>query len=288
MPELFKANIFELDPGEGGQRFVPPEEVLRNTSARNIQERLFTVNNVPRRLEDYRDNDPLHFANFATLKFPGPGRASGRQATRRIGLNADERFAYDTAMLWDADRHLAFIETGRPGMGAGAVAGYLDRFRGHGADYVFVPSLDREARERALRQRLDRKLKTRVAIGVDDRIDDVGGLGPISALGRELDARVIDVEFSVGPERRRCLNHGVLRNLLPDWFRRADEGQITKLILSGRNHEDDPLEIIDLLQHRESRERYLDVDHGERRIPYQVRWDALGDMHREFIHARGI
>lgn len=55
------------------------------------------------------------------------------------------------------------------------------------------------------------------------------------------------------------------------------------MILRGREHDDDQIEAIDLLQHREKRETMLQVDDQTRKVPHGERWDALLKMRQEFI-----
>ena len=62
-----------------------------------------------------------------------------------------------------------------------------------------------------------------------------------------------------------------------------DNNSITQLRVYGREHDDDELEIIDLIQHRERRERMLPVDDIERNIPYGERWNALLEVRQEFL-----
>ena len=283
MPELFRANIYELEHEGDDGVVVPLEQAARTASAADREAGTLQVNGSDRRLEHHREDDGLVFLNFATLRFPGPGRASRRRPIVRFELQEDERFAYQTAMLYDPGRGLAFLQSGRPGMAIGAVAKYLERFANHNTRYVFSPRLDEDARQRALRKEIVRTLEMRVAAGAVRAADRDQGLGFMAALVDELDAGFVNVEFSVGRQGRRTLSVERLMQIVRSALRLSEDGGVTRLTLKGRVHEDDPLELIDLLQHRESRERELEVDGETRSIRHEARWDALRQIRRGFL-----
>ncbi|WP_428097984.1 DUF6731 family protein [Candidatus Rariloculus sp.] len=288
MPETFRANIFSLEEFGADGVIAPLHQAMRGAWGQPTPERTRHVGAGNRRLEGFEEDPPLYLANFVTLRFLGPGRGSPTQVITGMGLRDHESYAYQTAMLYDSERSLAFIESGRPGMGAGAVATYLGKFAVPATSYQFTPCLDAEAHRRAMRMQNIRKLQVRVAAGRARRADRDEGLGLIAAFTEEFDANFMDMELAIGRERRRFLSAGRVREFLASLLREADEpDRVLKVRITGSRHEDDPTEMIDLLQHRESRERQLDVDPVERNIPCGARWDALRDIWRQFILEHG-
>ncbi len=286
MPERFKANIYELDEIDqdiDGEVLLP-EVAMRNAYEQEREARTLQVGDSDRRLAHFEERNGLCLLNFATLRYPGPGRASRTQAIAPFQLAEDERFAYQTAMLYDPDRFLAFIQSTRPGMGVGAVAEYLERFANHVTNYRFIPRLDPEARQRAMGYQMISTVEMRVAAGQANGRDRDEGLGVMTALLGEFDARHMDVVFTVGRLRHHQLSLDRVRPFLRSALQAADEdAQVTKLKVKGRDHEDNAFEPIDLIQHREKRERVLEVDPRERNIRHEARWRALQAIHQDFV-----
>ena len=123
----------------------------------------------------------------------------------------------------------------------------------------------------------------RVALGPVSAVDRDGAVGAIEAFGEAFGARFVDVELKIGPERARTLSLEQVLDFLPRAMQAHNEGRVTVLKLQGREHDDDPLELIDLLQHRERRERLLPVDADHRRVVHGSRWDALKEIRRNFL-----
>ena len=61
---------------------------------------------------------------------------------------------------------------------------------------------------------------------------------------------------------------------------------VERVRITGRANDDDPLEIIDLFQHRERRHDQLEIDPQPEKIPHPVRWNTLREFHREYTAGR--
>ena len=280
--KLFKVNIFDVDIGDGPIGQLPFADAIERAWGHPFEERVRNVNLKDRRLDHLERDQECLLLNFITFDFPGPGRVRQPTPAAPIDLAGDEFFAHETAMLYDPEENLAFIEAMRGGVGPGAITDYLESFAGRAA-YRLVPRLDQGASARARRQQQFRKLVMRVAVGPVGAVDHDLGIGAIEAFGEGFGARFVDVEIKVGPERTRSLLPDSIRGFLPHALQAHEEGRVTTLKLEGREHDDDPPELIDLLQHREKRERKLPVDDRHRKVIHEVRWDALKEIHRDFL-----
>ena len=186
-------------------------------------------------------------------------------------------------MLYDADTNLAFVEATRGGMGPGAISKYFEEFVDQVTIYLLVPRLDDLASARARRCQQFRKVEMRVALGPVNRLDRAMGVGVLEAFGDEYGARTVDVVMKVGRARSSRLSMNPVRRLLTDALRAHDEERVEVLKVYGKENEDDPLELIDLLQHREKRVRELPIDRDSREVAHEIRWRALLDIRREFL-----
>jgi hypothetical protein len=282
MAERFRANLYELEDGDGAPH-VDFEDAVARVVNLPLERRVFGVNGVDRRLEHSDIDQGCHLLNFVTLRYPGPGRAERDQAAARIGLAPGESYAHESSMLFDPDNALVMLESARPGMGPGAVGQYFGRLGAGGGRYKLTPMLDREARARALRKEDFRSLVMRVALGPGGEFDD--DLDNVTAVGHGLGGEFMDIEIRAAPRRGNLLRDAVAEFIQP-LLRRAEEGNIERLRLKGRASEDDPYEDIDLLQHREWREREMNVDPDGRNFRHEDRWQALLDIRRDFIRIR--
>ena len=279
----FKVSVFQVDVPENAPSGQLAFDVAIGQAC-NIPRarREKPVNLKDRRLERYSLNGDIYLLNFTTFEYPGPGRVQGGAPATPVGLASNEFFANETAMLYDAERKLAFIESARGGMGAGAIAKYFAEFSGRGAAYDMMPMLDPDAAARARRCRQFRRVEMRVAPGPTSALDRESGVGAIEAFGDGFGAEAIDVVLRVGRERSASLLLNRVQRLLNSLS--GDEAaSIERLSVYGRENEDDPLEVIDLLQHREKRERMLPVDSTSRSVLHHRRWSALEGIRREFL-----
>lgn len=280
----FKANIFDVEIDNDGRRGrLPFERAIERACSGAPEDRVRNVNLKDRRLEHWERDRGCYLLNFTTFDYPGPGRVREATPAAPIGLADDEFFSHQTAMLYDPDEQLAFIESGRAGMGPGAIAKYLGRFRNPQANYLMMPRLDPEASARARRYRQFRRVEMRVALSPAGAMDRDSDVGVIEAFGERYGAKSIDVVMGVGRERRRSLGIDSILGLLRDALRAHGDDRVEVLKVYGRENEDDDLEFIDLIQQRERRERVLTVDRDTRQVNHVNRWRALTDIRQEFL-----
>ena len=275
--KTLKVDVFDVE--EAGEEF--PIAIRRATRA-DDGARLREANRKVRRLEHYRNTKNYTLLNFATFNYPGPGRVAADSPVAPIGLAGGEHFSQETAMLFDNEAGLVFLEAGRGGMGPGAVASYFEGFIREGA-YALVPRLDPEAAAKARRMHQFRKIRMRVSVGLFAPEDRQHGVGMLETFAESLEGKFIDVVVSVGPERKRTMIPQAIQNLVNEALGAHDEGRVSKLLLQGRDHEDESPEWIDLIQHRERRTRELLVDPARRWVVHEARWDALVQIREDYL-----
>ena len=290
MPEKsFKVNIYDIIANNIAEpRNHSFSQAIDNAIAKPLEQRYAEVNGKGRRLEDYQKEEDYYLLNFVTSQFDGPGRTEPETAATPINLAPEEFFAHETAMLYAPKAGLAFIESTLVGMRDGAIAHYFDAFSNNNENYSLIPRLDDEAAARARRQQTIRSLTMRVALGPVTDIDQRAGIGVIKSFGEEYGAGTIDIEIKAQRERGRTLSLGRIWRTIDsilgnDTLQESmHANNVTQLKLKGREHDGDPIEVIDLLQHRENRETQLQVDPQTRKVPHTDRWEALVKIYREF------
>ena len=287
MPEKsFKVNIYNVEIA--GNNIDEPRnhsfhQAIENAIAQPLDRRYTEVSGKGRRLENHRKEEDYYLLNFVTSQFDGPGRTEPETAAIPIDLAPEEFFAHETAMLYAPKANLAFVESTLVGMGAGAIAHYFDAFANNNENYSLIPRVDYEAETRARKHQTIRSLTMRVSLGPVTDMDRRAGIGVIKSFGEEYGASTIDIDIKAVPKKDGTLSLGSVWRTVDNILGNTDANNVTQLKLKGREHDDDPIEIIDLIQHREKRERQLQVDSQTRKVPHIDRWNALVEIYREFL-----
>ena len=201
-----------------------------------------------------------------------------------MGLDSDEFYADDTAMLYDPVLSMAFVESTVSGMQSGAIGDYFEKFAepSTSTEYQLIPRLDDEAVTRARKFQTIRSLEMRVSMGPVTSVDQASGISPIKALGADLDAGTVDIKLNARRERMHSLSPGRIWGALDAIFGDGNRNNVTRLVIAGKEDDETTKEFIDLIQHRERRTFSLPVDDAERRIFYSDRWAALIQIRNGF------
>ncbi len=274
----FRVNIYDVR--HEGQDPIPFEKAISIACKKSLRRRGRDENEKHHRLENHKQKTDRFLLNFVTLDFPGPGRAKREGPVSPFGLDEDESYTHETAILYDIDNRLAFIESKKVGMGYGAIARYFTDFAGLGTAYQLIPRLDPDAATRARKKRLIRGMQMRVGLGPITR-DHANTPSPIVAFGNAFGASFVDVEIKIEGGKHKSLS----LDRISEFLRRETDYEklgIQQLKVNGKESEEESLELIDLLQHPEKRDRNLPVDPVERKILHEYRWGALEDICRIF------
>ena len=162
------------------------------------------------RLEDVSVTEDYYLLNFAALQYDGPGRADTLSPVSSIDLSPDESFAYETAMLYDIDDSILFVESHQTSMRSGAISRYFTHFA-ESTIYGVYPRIDESVIRRARGFYEIRGVGLRAAIhGQGNRAT---GLDVQTGIGREFDAEYVDLTFSL-KSRDRALAKGPVWSFL--------------------------------------------------------------------------
>ena len=283
--DIYDVRVPQLDDEaeEEAVRPAPFVDSINNACLEPLESRYKIVNAKGRRLEHHRRVGDCYLLNFLTFEYSGPGRSETSTPAVPNNLNPDEYFTVETAALFDAEIDLAFIESSLSGMRYGSFVRYFTEFSDPSTEYLIYPRTDNDAAARARTFQTIRGFTMHVRAGPITDADRRAGVDPFKLLAGEFGAGVLKVEFRA--ERRRDAS------VLPDRVWRAVDayndsdraGSVSKLELYGRAHDDEPLEPIDLIQHRERYARNLQVNDTTRAVPHDFRWENLLQIRQEFL-----
>ena len=285
----FKVDIYDVrlpeienEEDENGTQPVPFEDAINTARNEPLHNRYKIVNGKGRRLEHHRLDQYSYLLNFLTFEYSGPGRSETTTPAVPNNLNPDEYFTVETSMLYDPQLQIAFVESSLTGMRYGALARYFREFSDPRTEYLMYPRIDDDAAARARRFQTIRGFTMHVRAGAITDADHQAGVDPFKVVAEEFGAGVFKLEFRAGRRRDESLvPQRVWRAV--DAFNDTNSSSVSKLELYGREHDDEPLEPIDLIQHRERYARPLLVDDITRAIPHRDRWDALLGIRQEFL-----
>lgn len=285
MPEKnFRAGIFDVNDDEQ----LPLATAIDRVRQLPLGHRLREEEPKIHRLERCESAPGVYRVNFASLGFAGPGRAHRTHHIRSFDFDSDEYFAHETAMLYDVESRLAFIELTRDGISARAIARYFSAFASDDNDasnaphYELLLRLDPEASMRAARFRRIRSVIMRVAIGPATTVDRDDGIGIMESLARRYGADYTHIEIKVDRRKDRSLQLNVVREMISRIIQGDSDERIKQMKIAGRERDDDELTLIDLLHHTEKREQLLSIDPNDRRVPCEARWRALENIRSRY------
>ena len=283
----FTVNIYQVDiqnDDEQQLRFVDNsfDAAITAACASSFNDKNKDVDGKMCRLENDDRQEDYSQLNFATAAFDGPGHFSQTTRVAPFGLQQDESFAHETAMLYDPEQNLIFLESSQRGMTRVTIARYFMKFALPKTEYELIPILDDEAASKARRYRTVRSLTIGVALPAFTKTDHEEGASAIQALGDRFGASFIEMTIKAEPNKKTLLVDK-LWETTDFLLGQSDSDSISNLTIDGREYDEDSFAVIDLIQHREKRTRMLQVDSVERKVPYNDRWQALVQIRREFL-----
>ena len=280
--KLFRVNLYSVQSrNRSTNRPTSFRKAIRRAMDETLDDREKDAAGKWRRLDDaHKRSSDVYLLNFITLEYSGPGRVRRGQPTSDFAMRSDEFFTPETAALYDHQQRVVLMESTQGGMGTGAVAHYFEQFADKGTEYRLIPVVDTEIAAKARRFGSYRKLYMRVKMLPMSLSNDAADVDLVEAFGEGLGAETIDIELKAGRRKRNTLDVWKLRESLDAMLSRDS---IEKLEITGREDDDAQTETIDMIQHRERRQEYLNIDSGTRRVSSGTRWESLIGMHYDFL-----
>ena len=279
----FKVNIYRVELEEIENVIqVSFDQAVQNAWGQQFVDRFKEIGGRGHRLDHFRQQGDCFLMNFASFAFYGPGRVTPQTQIAPMGLAANEHYGHETSLVYDHPSETVFVEANINGLGSGAIAHYFRQFANSHSRYTLVPVLDEDASARARRHQTIRSVTVRMATGPITEADHRAGTSAYKALGGGFEGASIDVEIKARRSPRDSLNIGGVWDSLTQWLDNPRDKGITGLRVKGREHDDEPYEIIDLLQQYQKGEILLEVNDDTRNIPLASRWDALMQVRNRF------
>ena len=286
MPErAFTVNVYRVatkDDEDGDQLRLEIDSSLSDAIdtayTASVDDRISVLNQKKHRLEHWERRQDCYLINFVTGAFDGPGSFSQTKEVKHFGLQEDEDFAYETAMLYDPENHYVFLEFSQRGMRSTTITRYFQKFM-LSDKCILIPVVDEDAPDRARKFKTIRGLSLKAYLPEFSHEDREAGVSAIQGVGDGFGAEIIDIRLE--SRRDGSLNLTKIWATIDDLRSQLDGLDILRV--TGREDPWDDYSPIDLIQHREKRTHQLIIDDIERKVPYGDRWDALMKTRKEFL-----
>lgn len=202
---------------------------------------------------DIRNRQSMYFGTFCLVQMNElPPRAKLGEAPIELDMDEDEGLGHYTSFVYDSTNNIILIQSNRNGITANGIALFFSRnfsVRSIVFDVVINPSDI---------QRLEamseiRNVEISIARVQNGSIFNNGRRRPISEmqqLGDATDANILKLTLGVGYDRSATLRKRSIISLVRDLLGFEQEGEVQKIIISGRETDESGIEMIDLITNK--------------------------------------
>lgn len=265
---------------------LPMATRIENIVALPLEQRNKIIDGTVVRLEEAQRIDGLWLCDFIKIRMDhGPAKGSLQQHVEGFHLAAEEGFSEETAILYDPDHEIVVAQYNHYGPRISSIEEYLSLFfHDNTAGYDFLPRYVDDIHRRLRRKGIFRRIELAIAPRLLNEGDMAAGFGLHEALSLSKSTGADNVSITISVRgRKQCLNPGV-RNLL-HWAlqkaKGADADVINTCKVAARDNDTSPLETLDLVAARLSKEVQINPG-GDKRYPRAERWVALRAVRHEW------
>ena len=120
-----------------------------------------------------------------------------------------------------------------------------------------------------------------MAVGAITGEDKRAGLANVDAFGVEHGAATIDIVLKSERPRRGSLTPSAIRRLIDSSLPLGERARVERLRVTGREDDDSPQDVLDLISHHQKQTRQLPINPTTRKIDHELRWSELGRVRGE-------
>lgn len=195
----------------------------------------------------------MYFGTFCLVQMNElPPRAKLGEAPVELDMDEDEGLGHYTSFVYDSTNNIIMVQSNRNGITANGIAAFFSRnfsVRSIVFDVVINPSDI---------QRLEamseiRNVEISIARVQNGNIFNNGRKRPISEmqqLGDDTNANILKLTLGVGYDRSATLKKRSILSLVKDLLKFEREGEVQKIIISGKETDESGIEMIDLITNK--------------------------------------
>jgi hypothetical protein len=261
------------------------DQVLAHLNGIPLDGRMRTVSDGEIRLESANKTGDIWALDFGGLRPDGPGRASATTPISDFDMNEDEDFAQETAAIYNVASGYMALQYNHFGPRHGRIQGYLFRFSrllagleedvpnddDHG--FTLSPVIKRDSVARLNRADVIKNLDVSVFLPGLTELEEAKTQSLSSFLEHPILGNAEELRFQIRASRRKgaTLDLAAIRRFVGEMLGLG--GEVSSLQVHVKESEEDPSELLDLLDAR----LFVDVaiDREGRRYGRNTRWALL-------------
>ncbi|KIL45747.1 DUF6731 family protein [Jeotgalibacillus soli] len=227
--------------------------------------RVYTYNYEPARLSqiniDY--NTQYYHLTFERLNYALPNRTTLHGDSEMLDLESDEFIGHEATVLYDPVNHILMIQRNRDSLGPTAIGAFIQSLvidAGAARNSSIAMITDNTAQRRAFNQSAYRKVYTKIvgakANGMIERL-----------FGRNPNVDSIEISFNSRSVRDSEIDQDFTVGLLEEFI---NDPEVEKLRIRSREHEESPVEPIDLINHKLEASQTVDLRNDRQLNSYRV------------------
>lgn len=247
--------------GDGESKYLDLSELFERVRSQYIESReklvvdeeeneykyVYTYNNEPARLADI-DYDAIkgyYHLIFERLNYQVPNRTTLHGESTALELEEDEWIGIDVSVLYDPNSHIFMIQRNRDSLGPRGIERFIRTLlstAGFKEDFNLAIVSDLTAKKRAFHQSAYRKIHLRVAGAKANSL-----LQKIWQKPSDLNIDSIEISFNSKQGKADKLDDDFSKAILEEYI---DDPELQRLQIRSRENEEDPVEPIDLIDHK--------------------------------------
>jgi hypothetical protein len=258
------------------------EEIIQRISTDVLDTRSRSINFTQIRAEDIQINENHAFVDFVKMRGThGPGRASELSAISGFNFEPGERFAEETALLYDFGLNVVFIQYNHHGVRVGSVSEYFSSYSNNPRNSItFLPKLRHDAERRLLSKNIFKSIEISAAPAMLQQSDnDLAVDSALTMMAQSSEAAKIKITLGANRRKNDSLNLQAAHNTIK-WIRRMiGRGAISSAKIRARDDLDSDIELIDMIAERLYWNQQINVG-PDLRWPREQRYNALQEARR--------
>lgn len=227
------------------KKYTAGKEKEKETGEDQEYKYVYTYNYEPARLADIDFDTKYYHLTFERLNYQVPNRTTLHGESTALELEEDEWIGIDVSVLYDPEDHIVMIQRNRDSIGPQAITQFirsiLDEL-GFGGDFDLPIVSDRTAKRRALNQAAYRKISARLTGAKASNILDL-----LWGNSDNVGVDTIEITFNSKIGKKDKIDHDFSKTVLQEY---SDNPEILRLQIRSREEEEDPVEAIDLIDHK--------------------------------------
>ncbi len=280
MADKIKIHPYSISAGKESESIV---DVINRIENDSLNDRIRKIKFAEIRVDDILKKDGLIFLDFVKLRGThGPGKASQTDPASGFEFKPGERFAEETALLYDSNSGVVFVQYNHHGSRVGIISEYFNIYTGNPKTSIeFLPKMTHDFERRLESKSIIKSVEISVSPAILQGTDrDLSIEKALSMLEQSSGSSRINMVLRAGKGKSKSLNNSKARSLI-NWIQsKISTGAISAAKIRAKNDIDSEIELIDMIAERLYSTQTITTG-NDLRWPRQERYNCLSGARDE-------